>query len=157
MDISVLDVRTNSETPRFLHLRKQGTGEFLEDDNGPVGVMVVGSSSRKLQTEGVESARKKLEGAGEDEKEMMVTNLHRDICEAASRVITEFVNISRGDTELDANNREHMEWFLDLTFVSMKELMRRPEQTGWLEPSFAQQIVAFSTTMGNFEGPISTQ
>lgn len=151
MDFSKHDTRSMADKPRFLHLRDTVSGDLIWDGDVKCGVMVIGSSSRKLHAEKIPAAREALESAKtEDEKHRLMIDVHNQICESASHVIDGFVGVARGKTELDPANKEDLDWFLDLNFVSLKDLMRQPGDDSWLGASFAQQIIKFSTDLGNY-------
>ncbi len=59
-------------------------------------------------------------------------------------------DIAEGGTGQRNLTIEDVPAFLDLTFISMKHLMRDPAKSEWTGPSFAQQIVDFGQDEANF-------
>jgi len=152
MDFTKKDARGAAEIAQFCHLRDPETGKHIMDDKTgePVGVMVLGSVARSVQSALRDESREKLQSAkGKTEETRALEDIQRDLVRTASRLTTEFVNIQRG--ERDAIAPDDLEWFYDLNMFSATSYLR-PRAGDWQGLSFAQQVVLFSDEIGNYLG-----
>jgi len=167
MDFSQRDARAAAEKPQFCHLFWPESGEYIYDEKTgeAVGVMAVGSQSRKFQEELKAKSKDAMQKQGGESEAESLADLQKSLIEAASNVTTGFVNVQRCEVdengevilnkngepknEWDATAPDDCAWFYDLYFLSISALKDPEQKKG---QSFAQQIINFSNSIGNFLG-----
>jgi len=163
MDFSKHDARTAAENPQPLKLRNPATGEYITDGKDDQGndkfctVLVIGSHSRSVQAGILEDARKKLnnvKGKKKKDEASALADVQKTLIEGAARVIRGFENIEKDGKPLDPKNKDDVQWFLDLNFVSVKSLLasEKEQEEEWLGDSFAQQILKASNDASAYLG-----
>lgn len=177
-----MDSRSAAEKPSRMAILHQGTGEPIMDGKKECAVLIKGLSSRSAQAQmrAEEAARmKSAKGRklkAKDAEEKFTRDLQKSLCESAARFIVGFENVQRPGEggslrDLDAAQREDVDWFLDLNLISIPHLLRgdgsdiarkddededefafrkRAEMDAWLKPSFSQQIIDWSRDDSNF-------
>jgi len=149
MDFSKRDARAAAEKPQFCHLFWPESGEYIYDEKtgDAVGVMAVGSQSRKFQDELKTKSKEAMQKQGSENEAESLEDLQKSLVDAASNVTTEFVGVQRGDK--DATAPDDCAWFYDLYFLSISALKDPEQKKG---QSFAQQVINFSNSIGNYLG-----
>jgi len=149
MDFSKRDARAAAEKPQFCHLFWPESGEYIYDEKtgDAVGVMAVGSQSRKFQDELKTKSKEAMQKQGSENEAESLEDLQKSLVDAASNVTTEFVGVQRG--EKDAIAPDDCAWFYDLYFLSISALKDPEQKKG---QSFAQQVINFSNSIGNYLG-----
>lgn len=145
MDFNTFDSRTAAEKGAELHLRHPATGELLfadKDDKKPCIVTVLGSESPSVRDAVREAQKARAKSKEADQDTNTLDGLNDSICEGAKRLITGFKNINRGDKPA---TKTDIDWFLGLNMMIGREE----------EKSFAEQVVGFATSRGNYLGNAS--
>lgn len=122
MDFAKFDNRGPAEEGGRLELKDPSVqdGEPLLDGKKPCVVGVRGSAARSVQQKVRQRLKAKMSSKkkGKAEEARIMEDVHADLCESASDVITFFENIERDGRPL-TTDPEDIKWFLDLTFPVM--------------------------------------
>jgi len=145
MDFNQFDSRAAAEKGAELHLEHPATGALLYADKAekkPCIVTVRGSESPSVRdaVRAAQKARAKSKDAEQDANTL--DGLNDSICEGAKRLIAGFKNINNGDKPATLQD---IDWFLGLNMMIGREE----------EKSFAEQVVGFATSRGNYLGNVS--
>lgn len=145
MDFTKHDARGAAEVAQFCHLRDPVTGDYIADESGPVGVMLLGATARSVQAQLKNDQRARMQATkGKELDARALEDIQADLVKSAARLTVGFLNVQRNGADATAADAE---WFFDLNMFNAASLLS-PDETVWQHQSFAQQALAFSNKVG---------
>lgn len=145
MDFTNFDAVKAATGGAWMHVKHPASGNLLygtgadgtKDVDKPCRIKVLGSEAPSAQT----TLRKLQKARARDDQAKIKsqTEIHQELCDIATPLITEFENIDRGDR---AATVDDIAWFLNLQITNGQAD----------EKSFAEQTVEFAFKRASFLG-----